>query len=158
MAMEITFLGTNGWYDTGTGNTPCVLIRSSAYDILLDAGNGIYKAEEYGLGDRPVHLFLSHFHLDHIEGLHILAKFRFRKGLTIHGQPGTREILDSLMRQPFTMPLSLLSYPVDIAEHAEGRHDVPFPVESRYLIHPAPCFGYRFELEDGIIAYCTDTG
>jgi len=35
--------------------------------------------------DLPVYLFLSHFHIDHIEGLHTLAKFKF-KSLEIIGQ------------------------------------------------------------------------
>ena len=42
--MDIIFLGTNGWYDSPTGSTICTLINSERYHILLDAGNGIYKA------------------------------------------------------------------------------------------------------------------
>lgn len=156
--MEITFLGTNGWYDTGTGNTPSVLIQSRDHDIILDAGYGIAKADRYLSGDRPVHLFLSHFHIDHIAGLHTLAKFRFREGLFIYGQPGTTEVLNSIVRLPFTVPLDRLPYPARIIELEEGNHTVPFPVESRYLVHPVPCFGYRFQLEGKTIAFCTDTG
>ncbi|MEN6610866.1 MAG: ribonuclease Z [Methanoregulaceae archaeon] len=158
ISMEITFLGTNGWYDTGTGNTPCVLIQSQDYDIILDAGYGIAKADRYLSGKRPVHLFLSHFHIDHIAGLHTLAKFRFPEGLFIYGQPGTPEILNSIVRLPFTVPFDRLPYPVRIIGLDEGDHTVPFPAESRYLVHPVPCFGYRFQLEGKIIAFCTDTG
>ena len=156
--MEITFLGTNGWYDTGTGNTPGILIRSRDHDILFDAGYGIAKADRYLSGEKPVHLFLSHFHIDHIAGLHTLAKFRFPQGLTIYGQPGTNEILDSILRSPFTVPLSRLPYPVSVTELDEGRHTTPFPLECRYLVHPSPCFGYRFCLEGKIVAICMDTG
>ncbi|HOW90640.1 MAG TPA: MBL fold metallo-hydrolase, partial [Elusimicrobiales bacterium] len=73
--MEIIFLGTNGWYDTGAGNTLCVLIRTRRFDIVLDAGNGLGKLDRYVDGKKPVYLFLSHFHLDHVSGLHILLKF-----------------------------------------------------------------------------------
>ena len=86
--MKVIFLGTNGWYDTDTGNTICTLINSEKYHIILDAGNGIYKADRYIHDDLPVYLFLSHFHLDHIEGLHVLNKFRFSQGLRIFGQKG----------------------------------------------------------------------
>ena len=43
--MDIIFLGTNGWYDSPTGSTICTLINSERYHILLDAGNGIHKAD-----------------------------------------------------------------------------------------------------------------
>jgi ribonuclease BN (tRNA processing enzyme) len=156
--MEIAFLGTNGWFDTETGNTPCVLIKSDEHTILLDAGNGLHKADRYLSGDRPVHLFLSHFHIDHIAGLHILTKFRFPRGLTIYGQPGTRQILDQIIRPPYTVPFGLLPYPVTVLDLEEGDYASPFPIECRYLVHPAPCFGFRFRLDGKVVAYCTDTG
>ena len=86
--MKVIFLGTNGWYDTETGNTICTLIQTEQYDIILDAGNGLHRAERYLDGAKPTFLFLSHFHMDHIEGLHILAKFRFEKGLVLCGPIG----------------------------------------------------------------------
>jgi len=36
--MQVTFLGTNGWYDSATGNTVSALISTENYDIILDAG------------------------------------------------------------------------------------------------------------------------
>ena len=87
--MRVIFLGTNGWYDTDTGNTICVLIRTKDYEIILDAGNGLYKIDQYipERNKKPVYLFLSHFHLDHIVGLHTLMKFNFSQGLTIETKP-----------------------------------------------------------------------
>jgi ribonuclease BN (tRNA processing enzyme) len=32
--MKIVFLGTNGWYDTSTGNTICTLLKTAVGDIL----------------------------------------------------------------------------------------------------------------------------
>ena len=157
--MRVVFLGTNGWYDTETGNTTCALIDAEPWKILLDAGNGIRRLEE-PLGDRgnPVHLFLSHFHLDHVAGLHILGRFDFPGGLSIWGQPGTEDALSTLLAPPFTVPFHNLPYQATIHDLAEGTHHLPFPVTCRYLPHASPCFGYRFELEGKTIAYCTDTG
>ena len=70
--MKIIFLGTNGWYDTSLGNTICTLIKTQDFHIILDAGNGLYKIDRHIIDEKPVFLFLSHFHLDHIIGLHIL--------------------------------------------------------------------------------------
>jgi ribonuclease BN (tRNA processing enzyme) len=156
--MKVTFLGTNGWYDTITGNTCSVLIQSEKYDIILDAGNGIAKADRYITQEKPVFLFISHFHLDHLTGLHTLVKFKFTEGLNICGQPGTREILRSLVREPFTVPFEKLPYKVNFLEFEEGEHTSPFPIECRFLLHPVPCFGYRLGIEGKIITYCTDTG
>jgi ribonuclease BN (tRNA processing enzyme) len=156
--MKIIFLGTNGWYDTDTGNTICTLINSDKYHIILDAGNGIYKADRYIQDDLPVYLFLSHFHLDHIEGLHILNKFSFQKGLRIYGQKGTRKALETIVNEPFTVPLSKLPFPVEVNELSQGPYKIPFPLECRFLVHATPCLGYRFELDGRIIAYCPDTG
>jgi ribonuclease BN (tRNA processing enzyme) len=156
--MEVVFLGTNGWYDTDTGNTICILVKSEDYDVILDAGNGIYKADRYITGDKPVYLLISHFHLDHIEGLHILNKFHFRQGLRIYGQKGTREVLKTIVNEPYTSPIDELPFSVEIHELPEGHYKVPFPLECRYLLHASPCLGYRMELEGKILAYCPDTG
>lgn len=55
------------------GHTPCVELRTATDDIIvLDAGSGLrglgraLSAEQDG---RPVHLFLSHRHSDHVIGL-----------------------------------------------------------------------------------------
>jgi ribonuclease BN (tRNA processing enzyme) len=156
--MQVIFLGTNGWYDTVTGNTICTLISSEKYQILLDAGNGIHRADRYIRDDLPVYLFLSHFHLDHIEGLHILNKFRFPQGLRIYGQKGTKAVLNTIVNEPFTVPLGKQPFPVEVRELSEGPYKLPFPMECRFLVHASPCMGYRFELDGKVVAYCPDTG
>ncbi len=156
--MKVTFLGTNGWYDTVTGNTCSVLIQSDAFDIILDAGNGIAKADNYCTQDKQTCLFISHFHIDHIAGLHTLVKFRFSRGLNIFGQVGTTAILNTLVAEPFTVPLNQLPYSVSIVELEAGEHTLPFPVECLPLVHPVPCYGYRMTIDGKVITYCTDTG
>ncbi|MGD0170563.1 MAG: ribonuclease Z [Halobacteriota archaeon] len=156
--MEVVFLGTNGWYDTKTGNTTCVLVESKDHLIILDAGNGIYKVDQYDRGQKPVSLFLSHFHLDHIAGLHILNRFNFKRGLQIFGQVGTTAILNNIVNEPFTVPLSQLPFKVEVKELPEGTHNIPFLVECKYLFHSSTCLGYRFQLDGKIITYCPDTG
>lgn len=158
--MKVVFLGTNGWYDTETGNTVCTLIETKDYFIILDAGNGIYKIDQYipDYSKKPVYLFISHFHLDHIIGLHILNKFNFGQRLCIYGQAGTKAILDILINTPFTVTLSGLPFKVEVHELSEGIHNIPFSVECRFLLHSSKCMGYRFQFNGKIITYCPDTG
>lgn len=157
--MKIVFLGTNGWYDTPTGNTICTLLETNDFYLVLDAGNGIYKLEEYlDNSKKPIYLFLSHFHFDHIEGLHILNKFSFDNTLHIYGQPGTRKILNNIINQPYTVSFPGLPFEVHLHEIETGIHHLPFRVECKFLPHASPCFGYRFEIDEKVITYCTDTG
>jgi ribonuclease BN (tRNA processing enzyme) len=155
--LKVIFLGTNGWYDTKTGNTVCTLVETEKYYLILDAGNGINKVDQYISERKPVYLFITHFHFDHIIGLHIMNKFDF-KHLNIYGQKGTRLFFNKIINIPFTVPFSMLPYKVEINELSEGRHNIPFPVECRFLNHSSKCLGYRFEIDNKIVAYCTDTG
>jgi ribonuclease BN (tRNA processing enzyme) len=156
--MKITLLGTNGWYDTETGNTTCVLVQASHYDIIFDAGYGFTKIDQYPIGHHPAYLFLSHFHLDHLIGLHTLPKFHFDQGLTILGQTGTTQVLLGLLDSPYSIPLSRHHFPVQITDLPEGKADLPFGLTNLPLIHSGPCIGYRLEIDGHVIAYCTDTG
>ncbi|MFH2075632.1 MAG: MBL fold metallo-hydrolase [Pseudomonadota bacterium] len=156
--MKVIFLGTNGWYDTETGNTICTLLQTDRFDIILDAGNGIHRVDRYIDGGKPVFLFLSHFHVDHIEGLHILAKFRFVKGLSLCGPAGSRSVLGTFLNAPFTIPLAWLSYPSRIMELPEEAAALPFSVEALPLRHASLTLGYRIAIDDRIISYCPDTG
>lgn len=154
------FLGTNGWYDTDTGNTICTLIKTEEADIILDAGNGFYKINRYipRNSRKPVYLLLSHFHLDHIIGLHILNKFEFPRGLTICGPEGTRNILELIINHPFTVPVNQLPFSVRICELPAEQTDIPFSVVAKPLCHVSYTLGYRIEIDGKIISYCPDTG
>lgn len=156
--MNAIFLGTNGWFETETGNTVCVLIKTGDYDIVFDAGSGFFKIDKYIDGTRPVYLFLSHFHMDHISGLHGLSKINCSSGLFIVGQEGTRGIINQLIKKPFTVPLSELKYKAEVLELPADAGKIPFETEFLPLQHSDPCLGYRIHVDDRIVAFCTDTG
>jgi ribonuclease BN (tRNA processing enzyme) len=156
---QVIFLGTNGWYDTAaTGSTVCALIKTKRFDIVLDAGYGLHKLDRYADGSKPVIMLLSHFHLDHIAGLHTLTKFRFKKGLTICGPAGARRTLKSFVAKPFTVPFKDLPYPVKILELPSEAGKLPFKVSALPLVHADPVLGYRVQAGGRTITYITDTG
>lgn len=156
--MKVIFLGTNGWFDTGTGNTVSILVKTKTCNIILDAGFGLAKADRYLDKKLPTYIFLSHLHLDHIVGLHTLAKFRFPKGLTIYV---TREMISSLRRfiaHPFTIPIKNLLFKLRIQAASERFKIGNIRVMTAPLKHVSKCLGYRIEVENKTITYCTDTG
>lgn len=154
--MKVRFLGTNGWFDSGTGNTICTLLEARDRYVVLDAGNGIHKLGSYVNG-RPADLFLSHFHLDHIEGLHTIVKLNLQK-LRIFGMAGTGQALKAIIKRPYTVPLGEGPYPVEVCELPRGAAEAPYLEAYESLRHSDPCTGFRFRLDGRTIAYCTDTG
>lgn len=156
--IKVIFLGTNGWYDSKTGNTLCTLIETESFYIILDAGNGIFKLDRYIKKPKPIYLFLSHVHLDHIIGIHTLEKFQFKQTLNFYCPERIRKDLLRIIRKPYTLTLSKLPFKVRMINVGEGSFKSPFSFSCKKLLHPVPCFGFRFELEDKIITYCTDTG
>ena len=116
------------------------------------------KLDWYINDEKPVYLFLSHFHLDHICGLHILNKFSFSHGLHIFGQKGTGKILNTFVNEPFTMPLGKLPFNINIIEVPDQIKDLPFQTNVLNMKHSSSTLGIRIVVENRIIVYCPDTG
>jgi len=155
--MKIIFLGTNGWYDTDTGNTPCVLIETGDRFIILDAGFGIYKVKQHILSDKPVSLFITHLHYDHLIGLHTLPILKLAQGIDVYANKAIMKGLQSFLRRPYTTPPLLL--PTKLRFYAvAGDSDSPVKFKTAKLRHSVTCHGYKFYIEGKTVSYCTDTG
>src|SRR3954452_24986163 len=80
------------------GNTSCIgVTRRDGTPLALDAGSGI---RELGVAlepdpDRPVHVLLSHLHMDHLQGLAFFAPL-WSAGAEVHvwGPPSTTQSLE----------------------------------------------------------------
>lgn len=156
--MRVTFLGTNGWFNTNIANTSCVLIETQEAYVVFDAGEGIYKLERLAVADKPVHLFITHLHLDHITGLHVFNRFKFSRGMTIYGETGIEEALRVIARKPYSVDVDNWGYPVHFKDLSEGRYDFGFGLEALALKHSVSCLGYRLESAGKSVSYLADTG
>ena len=156
--MKLIFLGTNGWYSNRSANTICTLLETEKNYIVFDAGDGIYKLDGFITDKKPIILFLSHLHIDHIVGFHIFPKFCFENDMTIICPKGTKKDLEKIIGHPFTASLSERNFKVTINEVGEGRYKIPVAYECKKIFHADLCFGYRLETEGKAISYLCDTG
>ena len=173
--INVTFWGVRGSTpvpgpDTARygGNTPCVEVRAGDSIFILDAGTGIqafgrnYRSEFEG----PVkmHLFLTHTHWDHIQGLPFF-QLAYDPGNDIHiigpKRAGTTllECLERQMLPPnFPVPFSLLQGVKSVTEIASGEtlQVGDSRVHAQALNHPNESMGYRIEHDGRSLAYCLD--
>ncbi len=163
--MKITFLGTNGWYSSPTGDTPSILIDTKDHYLILDAGNGIYKLDQFIKEDKPISMFITHFHLDHTSGLHTLNKFDFKQGIDVYVGTGRTKDFETLVNPPFTVgykprPDNIYNLKTEIRLHelSEESENIPFKAAAIEQHHAYRDHGYRFELEGKIISYTGDCG
>ncbi len=87
--MDVTALGTMGWMPSDRRETTCFACRSGEDTFIFDAGTGLRRLlqpEHAHLlaGSGVVHLFLTHYHLDHVCGLAYLPGVLPGRVLVIH--------------------------------------------------------------------------
>lgn len=155
--MKLHFLGTNGWFDTKLGNTLSVLLDTAKAYVVFDAGGGFHKLDKYIKENKPIILLLSHFHLDHIIGLHALNKFNFSQGINVFGPKGINKVFKIIINAPYSMPVKRLKTRITVREFSDN---LKFPVDIKYkkLLHSSVCYGYRVFAEGKSVVFCTDTG
>lgn len=154
---EISFHGTNGWFDSELGCTSCLSIIQDDLVLIFDAGTGIRRILPELVKGKDIIIFLSHLHLDHSVGLHFLQRFQPRS-LKIIIPQDLAEYLRILIAPPFTGGFIKSKYSVTIQEVATGEYvDTKLHFSAHKLVHSTTVFGYRLYLEGKVFAYCVDT-
>jgi phosphoribosyl 1,2-cyclic phosphodiesterase len=161
-------LATPGWHTLRRGgNTSCVEIRLADGTVLiLDAGTGIRELGVELAGSPrsgPIHLVLTHLHLDHLEGLGFFVPlWQAETELHIWGPPSARDSLRAriarFLAPPF-FPVLLADAPSDITfheVHGEPWTIGPATITAQPVLHPGPTVGYRVEADGGVLVYLPD--
>ena len=175
--MRVRFWGVRGSTPTPQkenmgfgGNTSCTEIRTDSNEILIfDGGTGIRllgKELEQEFGSKPIraHIFFSHFHLDHIQGIPFFRPLYNPKNHFTFYFAGRRDanlVMDALagmMANPyFPVDMSKLPCSREYIDLIEGTFNV---ADTKILVlplnHPQGCVGYRIMQNGKIISYCTD--
>jgi ribonuclease BN (tRNA processing enzyme) len=157
--VEITFLGTRGWYPK-KGQTACVLVETKGGNYILDAGTGVYWIDDFADFSKPTCLLLSHFHLDHILGITAFQKIIKGKKLTIYGQKGVKKAVDRIMRKPiypYYFDSPLFNVKVGFKELKREQKIFDSVVKTAHLSHADPVIGIRIENNGRSFVYATDT-
>jgi phosphoribosyl 1,2-cyclic phosphodiesterase len=146
------------------GNTSCVEVTlEDGTTLILDAGTGI---RNLGLVlprvERPVHILLTHLHLDHIQGLMFFAPaFRPESEIHIWGPASPEASLRDRIARYISAPLA----PVEVRELPSLVFREAEPTEWRIgsarvlaqaVTHRGPTLGYRIEDGDTTLTYIPD--
>jgi phosphoribosyl 1,2-cyclic phosphodiesterase len=174
--MQIKFWGVRGSTPTPQpenmrygGNTSCVEVRLGDRIFIFDCGTGfrvLGQQLQSEFGERPflAHVFVSHFHWDHIQGmpffrpLYANPQGRF----VFHCSSRTRslkQVFEEQMAAPyFPVRLNEMKARRDFYEIENGcvAIDDGIQMQTAWLNHPQGCMGFRLETKDGVFVYATD--
>ncbi len=177
----LTFFGVRGSYPVPGnmtrrygGNTSSLLLEAGGRSVILDAGTGIIQAgrrlsTRRGTR-RPIHIFLTHLHSDHIMGLPFFAPMFDPKAEIVLHYPesrgsGSRQALEALFLPPYS-PITLqgikarLRFEPLAARNGAAVIDLGAGLEVAHARHDShPRLGvliYRVRFAGGRLVYATD--
>src|SRR5262249_35556099 len=174
--MRIKFWGVRGSTPTPQpenlrygGNTSCVEVRLGNSLYVFDCGTGFRNLGQElrrQFNGQPVsaHVFVSHFHWDHIQGIPFFGPLydKAENRFAFHSSSRTRS-LKQVMEEQMAAPY----FPVDMSE-MKARHDYydieegrvtlddQVTIQAKWLNHPQGCLGFRLESKAGSLVYATD--
>ena len=148
------------------GNTSCVHVAlDDGSQLVLDAGTGI---RSLGLAldappGRPLHILLTHLHLDHIQGLMFFAPMFWPESeIVIWGPSAPDGSLEDRIGRYMSAPLT----PIEVRElpcHPSFREAEPSEwelggarVRAASVTHRGPTLGYRVECDGAALCYIPD--
>jgi phosphoribosyl 1,2-cyclic phosphodiesterase len=172
--LSVKFWGVRGSIPTPSvnnlgygGNTPCIEVRSDNGVMAIDGGTGARKLgmhlqEKLAGKTLKLHLLLTHFHWDHIQGLPFFMplysaenEICFRSG---RPPEQVKEVLEGQMSSPY--------FPVGFERLAARRsfvdsgsqmlQDLNLSVHAFPLNHPQSATGYRIEMDGRVITHASD--
>jgi len=173
ITMKIRFWGVRGSIPSPGpltakvgGNTSCVEVSCGSTRLILDAGTGIRGLGEslMGQGSLDLHLFLSHYHWDHIQGLpFFVPAYCPANHIQVYGGSNGLMSVEQALRYQMSAPV----FPVRLDElgaRVSGKELRPgqllevgeASVQVMRLNHPGGSLGYRIEHAGRVMVYATD--
>ena len=175
--MRIKFWGVRGSIPTPErrnsrygGNTACIEVRlDDGSLIILDCGTGLRplgKSLIHQAAGAPIraHIFLTHFHWDHVQGIPFFLPFYFANNtFVIRCATRQRAELDVIIKHQMVRPFFPVT-PEAMRATRLFREDEEWPVKASSatvtfapLNHPQGAVAYRIEADGAAFVYATDT-
>jgi phosphoribosyl 1,2-cyclic phosphodiesterase len=173
--MQIKFWGVRGSTPTPQpenlrygGNTSCVEVRIGSQMYIFDCGTGFRALGQqlrHESNGHPVtaHVFVSHFHWDHIQGIPFFGPLydKPESRFLFHSSSRTRglqRVMEEQMAAPyFPVNVNQMKAQRNFYDVEQGRTQFgDVTVEAMWLNHPQGCLGFRLESKDGVFVYATD--
>lgn len=150
MNLSVVFVGTAGSTPTPRRGLSSLLVRRGSDHLLFDCGEGTQRQliRSVGLSDIE-HLFITHFHADHILGLPGMLKTFALRGrelpLTIYGPPGLERMVAE-----FSALIGKLPYETELYELRPGEQlgFKGFRVHAFEVEHRGRAYGYSLVESD----------
>lgn len=176
---QVTILGTRGsipvsgsGYSIYGGATSCVLLEAAGEAVLFDAGSGLMNLpqrvrKEYA----RIHIFLSHFHLDHLMGIP-MSSLMYDPSAEVIFYAENGEKISDVFRQMMAEPLwpvgpdsfrakldfrSIGEKPIILngRQPADGA-GTPLTITATPVTHPGGALAYRADWGTHSVVYATD--
>ena len=155
------------------GNTPCLeLVAPDGTKFILDCGTGLRVlgsrwATDGSAPSPTTHIFVTHYHWDHIQGLPFFSPLYDEKNQFQFYSFRSKFLGPDSLRQVFETQMALPYFPVDFSamnarrkfREVEGGESFQIGenrITTRWLNHPQGCLGFRIETPAGIVVYTTD--
>ena len=150
------------------GNTSCVEVRVGNEVYIFDCGTGfrvLGQALRHEFNGTAVsaHVFVSHFHWDHIQGIPFFGPLYDNRENRFHFHSSSRtrslkRVLEEQMAAPyFPVGLTEMQARQNFYDLEEGRIQLgDVTLQTLWLNHPQGCLGFRMETKEGVFVYATD--
>jgi phosphoribosyl 1,2-cyclic phosphodiesterase len=149
------------------GNTTCVEVTHGSHQLIIDGGSGLRNcginllSGPLGKGQGKVHIYMTHFHWDHIMGIPFFIPI-FIPGNEIHFyavDPNLAKHIELIFTKPY-FPVPFKALGAKIVFHTVAPREAFMMGEMKctpYLLdHPDPCWGLRIEAGGKSFGHCVD--
>ena len=153
-------------FGTVGGNTTCVELRLSDDSmVIFDAGSGLRELgnelKKRNNHIRHYHIFITHFHWDHLQGLPFFSPLGERKTKVTFYSPVEQleEYIRGQMNFPyFPVPLDVMAATFEFAVLGDKPVRIgDAEITWRRMNHPGGCYSYRVQEGRRRIIFSTDT-
>lgn len=158
--MKIIPLGTNGFFPSFGRETACYAVPFKNTLILLDAGSGFFRlagkeGQKLLKKAREVHIFLSHYHLDHTFGFYAAFELLKDKKVTVLAPTARKVFSEFPPLGYFPINYSIKHKNFRWQKLTEGTHKISsYKVKVKEQNHRREdCLAFRFDFG---LTYLTD--